>query len=203
MAQLALFYLLESDLLDLQAMAVPGILILLCVLVSVFVIRVLCTEKESSTNQLLKQEQDQTVKVPRPNQANPPLVDLTYVEQQAPRTGIMKKIIVDLNDAAGLKLRDLWPLSSYQMKSVLVGNTVRVGLELPEGTLENYRLSGTRHPEVQRHGHTGIWVSAIIHTNTFNVTTRGFPVETQPIMAYTLTTIGTGTGQTMKSFIRK
>ena len=49
MPQLVPFYFLNQIFLDLQEM--PPIL--LCVLVSVFVIRVLCTEKESSTNQLL------------------------------------------------------------------------------------------------------------------------------------------------------
>lgn len=184
--------------------------IILCVLVLVLipVIIVPCTEGGSSTNQRFKQEQeqDQTPKVPRPAQANPPVVDLTYVNHQAPRSGIMKRIIVDLNDDTGLRLRQLWPLTSYKSKRVMVGYTLRVVLELPEGTLHDYTMSGSRHPEVQHHGqYTGIWVNAMMDANLFdfNVLTRGNPVETQPIAAYTLTTVGTGTGQTMKSFIIK
>ena len=179
--------------------------ILLSGLVLVLVIILLCTESGSSTNQSLKQEQDQTVKIPRTSQENPPLVDLTYVDKRSPRTGIIKKVVVDLNDAEGLRLRDLWPQSSYPLKPVTVGNTVRVGLEMPDNTLHDYRLAGTRYPEVQQHGHIGIWVSAMMNPNLFNirVVTRGSPVETAPIQAYSLTTVGTGTGQTMKSFIRK
>ena len=183
--------------------------IILCVLVlvSIPVIIVACLEGGSSTNQPFKQEpeHDERYKVPRPAQANPPVVNLTYVNHQAPRSGIMKRIIVDLNDHTGSRLRRLWPLTSYKSKSVMVGNTLRVGLELPESTLHAYTMSGSRHPEVQRHGQYGIWVSAMMDANLFdfNVLTRGHPVETQPIASYTLTTVGTGTGQTMKSFIRR
>ena len=51
----------------------------------------------------------------------------------------------------------------------------------------------------------GIWVSAIMDPNllNFRVVTRGYPVEIAPIQAYFTMTVGTGTGQTMKSFIRK
>ena len=108
-------------------------------------------------------KQDQTVKISRSSQANPPLVNLTYVffffsceARKKKPSGIMKKIIVDLNDTGGAKLKDLWPLNSYKLKIVMVGNTRRVGLELPDRTLHDYRLSGTRYPEVQQHGHTGI-----------------------------------------------
>ena len=201
MPQLVPFYHLGSDLLDLQGM--PHSPIYLCVLVLAIIL--LCTEQGSSTNQDQAHKQDQTVEIPRPSQANPAFVNLTYVDFRAPISGIIKKVIVDLNDAQGAKLKDLWPLNSYKRKNVMVGNTMRWGLELPDRTLQDYRTSGTRYPEVQQHGHTGIWVSAIMNPNLFNlrVVTQGSQVETQPIAAYSLTTIGTGTGQTLKSFIRK
>ena len=205
MPQLVPFYFLESYLLDLQEMQIPRSPIILCVLILVLAIILLCTEQESSTNQDQAHKQDGIVKIPRPSKANPPLVNLTYVDYQAPISGIIKKVIVDLNDTGGTKLKDLWPLNSYKLKNVMVGNTMRIGLELPDRNLHDYRQSGTRYPEVQHHGHTGIWVSAIMNPNLFNlmVMTKGSQVETQPIMAYSLTTVGTGTGQTLKSFIRK
>ena len=70
------------------------------------------TKSGSSTNQSLKQEEDQTVKTPRSSKANPrlvDLVDLTYVDNRSALTGLIKKVVVDLNDAKGVKLRGLWP----------------------------------------------------------------------------------------------
>ena len=76
---------------------------------------------------------------------------------------------------------------------------------MPEHPFHNYKLIETRYPEVQQHGHTGIWVKAMLDPYFFNITvvTRGSPVITAPIQDYSPTTVGTGTGQTMKSFIRK
>ena len=204
MPQLVPFYFLNEISLDTPGM--PRSPVILCVLVLVLTILILlCTDKVSSTNQSLKQEQDQTVKIPRPSQPDTPLVDLTYVDNRAPRSGIIRKVVVDLNDPQGSNLRSLWPQSSFKVKSVMVGNTVRSGLEMPDNTTADYAQSGTRFPEVQRNGHTGIWVPSMLDPRIFNlrVVTRGSPVETAPIQAYSLTTIGTGTGQTMKSFIRR
>ena len=201
MPQLVPFYYLESYLFYLQGM--PRSPILLCVLVLVLAIILLCTEQGSSTSQIIKQ--DQTVKIPRPSKADSPLIDLTYVDNPAARAGIIRKVVVDLNDADGSNLRRLWPQTSFQLKHVRVGNTVRSGLEMPDNTVTDYARSGTRYPEVQRNGHTGIWVPSMLDPRLFNlrVVTRGYPVETASIQAYSLTTTGTGTGQTMKSFIRK
>ena len=203
MPQLVPFYFLNSDLLDLQGM--PHSPILFCVLVLVLAIILLCTEQGSSTSQTIKQEQDQTVKIPRPSKADSPVVNLTYVDNPAARAGIIRKVVVDLNDADGSNLRRLWPQTSFQLKQVRVGNTVRSGLEMPDNTVADYAQSGTRYPEVQRNGHTGIWVPSMLDPRLFNlrVVTRGSLVETASIQAYSLTTTGTGTGQTMKSFIRK
>ena len=202
MPQLVPFYFSQSYL-DLQGM--PRSPILLCVLVLVLAIILLCTEQGSSTSQTIKQEQDQTVKIPGPSKADPPLVDLTYVDNPAARANIIRKVVVDLNDADGSNLRRLWPQTSFQLKHVRLGNTVRSGLEMPDNTVADYVRSGTRYPEVQRNGHTGIWVPSMIDPRLLNlrVVTRGYPVETTSIQAYSLTTVGSGTGQTMKSFIRR
>lgn len=203
MPQLVPFYFLESSLLDSQG--IPHNPILLCVLVLVLAIILLCSEQGSSTSHTIKQEQDQTVKIPRPTKADPPLVDLTYVDNPSVRAGIIKKVIVDLNDAAGSNLIRLWPQTSFQLRQVRVGNTVRSGLEMPDNTVADYAQLGSRYPEVQRNGHTGIWVPSMMdpHRSNLRVVTRGSPVETMSIQAYSLTTVGSGTGQTMKSFIRK
>ena len=202
MPQLVPFYFLNQVSLD--TLGMPGSPVFLCVLVLVLTILILlCTDKVSSTNQSLKQEQDQTVKIPRPSQPDTPLVDLSYVNYPAPRSGIIRKVVFDLNDAQGSKLRNLFPQTSFQVKQVMVGNTLRSGLQMPDNTTADYARSGTRFPEVQRNGHIGIWVPFIMDPRNSNirVVTRGYPVETASIQAYSLTTIGSGTGQTMKSFI--
>ena len=203
MPQLVPFYFSQLSLLESQG--IPGSPILLCVLVLVLAIILLCSEQGSSTSHTIKQEQDQTVKIPRPTKADPPLVDLTYVDNRSVRSGIIKKVIVDLNDIAGSNLTRLWPQTSFQLRQVMVGNTLRSGLEMPDYTAAEYRQLGTRYHEVQRNGHTGIWVPSMMdpHLSNLRVVTRGSPVETAPIQAYSLTTVGSGTGQTMKSFIRK
>ena len=203
MPQLVPFYFLKSSLLAWQG--IPCSPILLCVLVLVLAIILLCSEQGSSTSHTIKQEQDQTVKIPRPTKADPPLVDLTYVDNPSVRSGIIKRVIVDLNDTAGSNLIRLWPQTSFQPRQVRVGNTVRSGLEMPDNTVADYARSGSRYPEVQRNGRTGIWVPSMMdpHLSNLRVVTRGYPVETMSIQAYSLTTVGSGTGQTMKSFIRK
>ena len=165
----------------------------------------LCTEGGSSTNLHKEDEihkEGETLKLKDKNKdknnEKPPVLNVTYVVRDAIRAAYSKMILVDLNDASGVRLRLVWPQTSYKWRTVPVDGVMRTGLELP-GRSDSY-------PEVQQPGlYTAIWVSAMINPNVFNFSavTQGYPVITQPIAAYSLTTVGTGTGQTMKSLIRK
>ena len=97
-------------------------LIFLYVLGLVLVIILLCTEEGSSVNQAHKQ--DHTVKVPGLAQRDPPVADLTYVNKRAPRTGRIKRVLINLNDSEGVNLENsgLKFCSSEQVSWLIMSN---------------------------------------------------------------------------------
>lgn len=162
-----------------------------------------CMDDLSSASNALKTDLSTEIIDKDKHKESWPIVNVTYVTTIAPRSGVEKRTLVDLEQTSGVRLRRLWPQTSYPTKSVLVDGVFRTGIQLPEGNVGGEQL----HPEVVRRdgssvGRIGIWASAHIDPRLlgFRVVTKAYPVETVNVMSpYS----GNGTGSALKSFIRK
>ena len=158
---------------------------------------------QSSTDSTLKPEHnvDTGIKAKDKHKEVSPVVNVTYISYLS-QSGITKRVLVDLYQAEGLRLRELWPQRSYPTKPVLVDGVMRTGIELPERRHDG--LNSTLHPEIVRAegpmpiGCRGIWASAHVRVPNLRVVTRGHPVET---IAFRSPHSTNGTGQAWKSFI--
>ena len=158
---------------------------------------------QSSTDSTLKPEHnvDTGIKAKDKHKEVSHVVNVTYISYLS-QSGMRKRVLVDLYQAEGLRLRELWPQRSYRTKPVLVNGVMRTGIELPER--RHNGVDSTLHPEIIRAegpmpiGCRGIWASAHVRVPNLRVVTRGYPVET---IAFMSPHTSNGTGQAWKSFI--
>ena len=126
-------------------------------------------------------------------------VNVTYINILT-RKNVERRVLVDLDQASGERLRLLWPQASYFPRTVAVNGVMRNGLILPnEPRLPELSLQMRGPYSLHR---TGILVSAINQnaSSNFTVTTKNDALITTTITADGSTN---NQGATRKSFIRR
>ena len=184
-------------------------IIVLCFPVDLPSAFVLCTDAEASTAHAFKSEHGMVtdVKGKQKEVNNRPVVNVTYIPEVSV-SGIKKKILVDLNQPSGERLRLLWPKPSYKTRhGLIVDGAMRTGIELPENKPNQMQ----KHPEIERAvgpmpiGSRGTWTSPPVNPASLNLTlvTKGYPVETEDFLSDFRPTPENRTGAVFKSFIMK
>lgn len=170
---------------------------------------VLSMDAEASTVHAFKNEHGMAtdVKGKEKEVNNRPVVNVTYIPEVSV-SGIKKKILVDLNQPSGERLRLLWPKASFTIRhGLIVDGAMRTGIELPENKPNQMQ----KHPEIERAvgpmpiGSRGTWAPAHKNPASLNLAlvTKGYPVETEEFLSDFRPTPQSRTGATFKSFIMK